>query len=132
MAKALGMIEAIGLSTAMVALDAAIKCADVSLLGTEKVIGAGKMISITLHLSGDVAAVQAAVDAGRDAGNRVGNVLAAKVIPRPHEELDTVFSRYEKNIFAGKGGADKAPAPSGKSAASPAGTRAGKNATRKQ
>lgn len=130
MAKALGMIEAVGLSTAMVALDAAVKCADVTVLGTEKVIGVGKMISITLHLAGDVAAVQAAVDAGREAGNRVGTVVASRVIARPHEELVTVLSRYEKIFLPGK----EAPASSGKAPAKAEKTAPAKRAatTKKQ
>ena len=95
---ALGLLEAIGLSTAMVALDAAAKSADVTLVGYDKVIGVGKMIGITLHLSGDVAAVQAAVEAGKAAGNRVGTVVSAHVIPRPHEEVDKVIGKYEKSF----------------------------------
>ena len=98
MAQALGFIEALGLSTAMVALDAATKCADVTLVGSERVIGAGKMISVTLCLEGDVAAVEAAVAAGRAAGGKVGTVFAARVIPRPHDDLDLIFSRFEKRF----------------------------------
>lgn len=100
---ALGLIEAIGLSTAMVALDAATKSADVTLVGYDRVIGVGKMVSITLNLSGDVASVQAAVNAGREAGNRVGTVAAAVVIPRPHEEVDKVIGKYEKCFLPGDG-----------------------------
>lgn len=96
---ALGLIEAIGLSTAMVALDAATKSADVTLVGYDRVIGVGKMLSITLNLEGGVAAVQAAVDAGRLAGSRVGTVVSAHVIPRPHEEVDKVISKYEKSFL---------------------------------
>jgi microcompartment protein CcmL/EutN len=109
MAQALGLIEALGLSTAMVALDAAVKCADVTLAGTERVIGAGKMISITLCLDGDVAAVQAAVNAGREAGNAVGTILAAHVVPRPHDDLERVFSRFEKRFPPADAPAGKTP-----------------------
>ena len=87
---ALGLIEALGLSTAMVALDAATKAADVTLTKHEKVIGAGKMISVTLHLVGEVAAVQAAVEAGHVAGSRVGTILSTHVIPRPDEQLGQI------------------------------------------
>lgn len=96
---ALGLIETIGLSTAMVALDAATKCADVKLVGYDRVIGVDKMISITLNLEGEVAAVQAAIDAGRAAGSRVGTVVAAHVIPRPHEEVCKVIGKYEKSFL---------------------------------
>lgn len=99
---ALGLIEAIGLSTAMVALDAATKSADVTLVGYERVIGVDKMISVTINLSGDVAAVQAAVAAGKAAGNRVGRVAAAHVIPRPHDEVTKVIEKFEKSFLGGK------------------------------
>ena len=61
MNRALGLIEVLGLTAAMTALDAAIKAADVTFLGKEKVIGVGKAISLTLRIEGEVAAVQAAV-----------------------------------------------------------------------
>ena len=99
---ALGLIETIGLSTAMVALDAATKSADVTLMGYDRVIGVDKMISVTLNLSGDVAAVQAAVEAGQAAGERVGRVGSARVIASPHEEVDKIISRYEKSFLAGE------------------------------
>jgi len=95
---ALGLIETIGLSTAVTALDAACKTADVTLVGYEKVIGAGKAVSVTVQIVGDVAAVQAAVSAGAAAGERVGKVLAARVIPRPHEEVDELIKRFEQNL----------------------------------
>jgi len=92
---ALGLIEVLGLSTAMVALDAAAKCAEVTLTGQDRVIGVGGMISVTLRLEGDVAAVQAAVAAGRSAGARVGTVVSTHVIPRPDEQLGelSMFSK---------------------------------------
>ncbi|MDR1378792.1 MAG: BMC domain-containing protein [Synergistaceae bacterium] len=98
---ALGLIEAIGLSTAMVALDAATKSADVTLIGCDRVIGVDKMISITLNLTGDVAAVQSAVEAGEVAGNRVGRVVGSHVIASPHGELDKIINKYEKSFLPG-------------------------------
>lgn len=98
MEKALGLIEAIGLSTAVTALDAACKAADVTLVGVEKVIGAGKSVSVTIQVAGDVAAVRAAVDAGVAAANRVGSVLSSHVIPRPHEEVAKLVERFAKNL----------------------------------
>ena len=87
---ALGLIETVGLSTAMTALDAAVKSADVTLAGYDRVIGAGEMVSITLNISGDVAAVEAAVEAGKEAG-----VIGAHVIPSPHEEVGKIIKKYE-------------------------------------
>lgn len=102
MRAALGMIEAIGLTTAMSALDAACKAADVELVGFDKVIGVNKTISVTIHIGGEVAAVRAAVDAGIEAGNRVGDIAASHVIPRPHEEIDKLMAEFKKNLEAKK------------------------------
>jgi len=93
---ALGLIETIGLTAAAAALDEALDTAEVTFVGSEKIIGAGKCVSVTVHLAGDVAAVQAAVEAGREAAERVGTVLAAQVIPRPHEDVDKLVERFKK------------------------------------
>lgn len=47
---ALGLIETVGLSTAMTALDAAVKSADVTLAGYDRVIGAGEMVLSLIHI----------------------------------------------------------------------------------
>lgn len=104
---ALGLIEVLGLSTAMVALDAATKSADVALVGYDRVIGVESMLAITLNLEGEVAAVQAAVQAGRQAGERAGRVVSTRVIPRPHEELDKVIGQYEKSFITAQKGEAK-------------------------
>ncbi|SNS60486.1 Carboxysome shell and ethanolamine utilization microcompartment protein CcmL/EutN [Anaerovirgula multivorans] len=98
MRAALGLIEAIGLTTAITALDAAGKAADVKLVGYEKVIGAGKAVSVTVHIAGEVAAVKASVEAGVAAASKVGTVLSHHVIPRPHEEVDLIIKAFEKNL----------------------------------
>jgi len=81
--QALGMIEAKGLITLLEATDAALKAADVTMTGWEKV-GSGL---VTGFYRGDVAAVKAAVEAGAEAGNSVGEIVAVQVIPRPHDDL---------------------------------------------
>lgn len=98
MRAALGLIEAVGLTTAVTALDAASKAADVKLVGYEKVIGAGKAISVTVQIAGDVAAVKAAVEAAEAAAKKVGTILSSHVIPRPHEEIDLLIKAFEKNL----------------------------------
>ncbi len=98
MRAALGLIEAIGLTTAITALDAASKAADVSLAGFDKVIGVSKKVSVTIQIAGEVAAVNAAVEAGVAAAERVGEVVASHVIPRPHEEVDKLLKEFEKNL----------------------------------
>ncbi|SET52782.1 BMC domain-containing protein [Natronincola peptidivorans] len=96
MRAALGLVEAIGLTTAITALDAAGKAADVKLVGYEKVIGAGKAVSVTVHIAGEVAAVKASVEAAVAAASKVGTVLSHHVIPRPHEEVDLIIQAFEK------------------------------------
>lgn len=98
MEKALGLIEALGITTAVTALDAASKAADVTLVGVEKVIGVNKAVGVTIQVAGEVAAVKAAVDAGVVAGNRVGTIISSHVIPRPHEEVATLIKKFEKNL----------------------------------
>ncbi len=82
--QAIGMIECKGLVGLMEASDAALKAADVSMNGWEK-IGSG---IVTAFFTGDVAAVKAAVEAGAESANQIGEVLAVQVIPRPHDDLD--------------------------------------------
>src|SRR2546429_8533403 len=82
--EALGMIECRGLVAMIEVADAAVKSANVTLVGWEK-IDAGLVTAI---VRGEVGAVKAAVDAGAAAGRRVGEVLSTHVIPRPHSEAD--------------------------------------------
>ena len=81
--QALGMIETKGLTALIEASDAAIKSADITLTGWEK-IGSGLVCGF---FTGDVAAVKAGVDAGAEAAAQVGEVNSVLVIPRPHEDL---------------------------------------------
>lgn len=81
--QALGMIETQGLCALMEAADAALKAANVTMTGWEK-IGSGY---VTAFFRGDVAAVKAATDAGAAAAAQVGKVFSVQVIPRPHEGL---------------------------------------------
>ena len=81
--QAVGMIECKGLCALLEAADAALKAANVTFTGWEKV-GSGY---VTGFFRGDVAAVKAATDAGAAAASQVGQVIAVQVIPRPHEEL---------------------------------------------
>lgn len=82
--EALGLIECRGLVAMIEAADAAVKAANVTLVGWEK-IDAGLVTAI---VRGEVGAVKAAVDAGAAAGRRVGEVLSTHVIPRPHSNID--------------------------------------------
>lgn len=81
--QAIGMIETKGMCALLEASDAALKAAEVTLTGWEKV-GSG---FVTGFFQGDVAAVKAATDAGAAAAAQIGEVVAVQVIPRPHEDL---------------------------------------------
>ena len=81
--QAIGMIEAKGLVSLIEASDAALKAADITMVGWTK-IGSGL---VTGFYSGDVAAVKAGVDAGAAAAAQVGEVTSVQVIPRPHDDL---------------------------------------------
>ena len=86
--KALGLIELLGYCPAVVALDTALKTAEVSFQQISKI---DKGI-VSLTVTGDVAAVQAAMDAAAAAAEQVGQVLYVHVIPRPHEEVDEMLT----------------------------------------
>lgn len=93
MAKlALGIIETIGLAAAIEAADAAVKSANINLLGYELSKGGGM---VTVKLEGYVGAVKAAVDAGCIAAEKVSKVWSKKVIPRPHLDLDKLIFTKE-------------------------------------
>ena len=83
----LGIVEVIGLTTAVTAADAMVKAADVRLIGYEISNGLGL---VTVRVQGGVAAVQAAVAAGAGAAAQVGTVFAKLVIARPDPGL-TIF-----------------------------------------
>ncbi|MCC6231416.1 MAG: BMC domain-containing protein [Verrucomicrobiales bacterium] len=86
MSQAIGMIETKGLCALLEATDAALKSANVTFTGWEK-IGSGY---VTAFLRGDVASVKAAVDAGAAAAASVGQVVCVQVIPRPHDGLSAL------------------------------------------
>ncbi len=97
--KALGLIELMGYCPTVVALDTALKTADVSFEQIHK-IDKGM---VSLSITGDVAAVTAAIDAAAAAAGQVGEVLYTHVIARPHDEVDCTLVVPKK--------AAKAPAP---------------------
>jgi microcompartment protein CcmL/EutN len=87
MADALGMIETRGFIGMVEASDAMVKAAKVEIVGYEK-IGGG---FVTVIARGDVAAVKAATEAGARAAQKVGELISVHVIPRPHENIDSVL-----------------------------------------
>ena len=86
--KALGMIEVYGLLAAVEALDAALKAANVTLLGVTKVTGGLVCVKVT----GDVGATKAAMDASAAAAAKVGKVISVHVIARPASAIEAMLS----------------------------------------
>ncbi|MBU2568338.1 MAG: BMC domain-containing protein [Elusimicrobia bacterium] len=94
MKEALGMIETRGLVGMLEATDAMVKAAKVRLVGYEK-IGSGL---VTTLVRGEVGAVRAAVEAGSSAAQKVGELVSVHVIPRPHDFMEKVLTKIEKDF----------------------------------
>ncbi|MGP3722723.1 BMC domain-containing protein [Cereibacter sphaeroides] len=90
--QSLGLIETLGLTAAVTAADAAVKSANVTLVGYEFAKGDGMT---TVKLRGDVGAVKAAVAAAEAAAGRVGRVVATRVIARPADGLERLVESRE-------------------------------------
>lgn len=90
--QSLGLIETVGLTVAVEAADAAMKSANVDLVGYELTKGGGL---VAVKLTGDVGAMNAAVAAGVAAANRIGQVYAWKVIPRTAAGIDALIASGE-------------------------------------
>ena len=86
--RALGLIEVKGYLGAVVAADAALKAANVSLLNIETV----KSGLNTVQLVGDVSAVRSAVDAAVDLVGDKPYYLASHVISRLDNQTDLLFT----------------------------------------
>lgn len=77
---AIGIIEVIGLSSAIEVADICVKSANVTLIGYELSQGHGMVL---IKIEGDVGAVTAAVQAS----SKIAKVLNKKVIPRPGDGI---------------------------------------------
>ncbi|QSF44430.1 BMC domain-containing protein [Paenibacillus tianjinensis] len=110
--QALGLIETLGFTTAVSAADAALKAADVQLVAVEKVIGVGGSLGVTLHFSGDVAAVTSSVEAGKAEAQRVGTVVSAHVIAKAHSDVTgKILDHYLLPENRSEAGADVSTPP---------------------
>jgi microcompartment protein CcmL/EutN len=87
---AIGLIETIAMVAAVEAADAALKSANVTLLGIENAQGKGMM---TVIVTGDVGAVKAAVEAAAVKAAAIGSVVSTKVIARPNESVLKMFEK---------------------------------------
>lgn len=95
--KSLGLIETYGLLAAVEAADAAVKSANVTLVGYEMAKGSGMT---TVKVEGDVGAVKAAIAAATMAVQKIGRVASAKVIPRPAAGLEHMIRNDETVGYA--------------------------------
>ena len=101
--KALGLVETKGLVGAIEAADAMVKTAAVQLIGIENTIAA----LLTVKVVGETGAVKAAVDAGASAAEKVGELISCHVIPRPHDDTESII--YNQSDEIGPGGSDTNP-----------------------
>ena len=96
--KALGVFETIGFVPAVTGADAALKSAEVEILGC-RYVGSGL---VAVLLAGDVSSVKVAVESGCSAAAQVGSVKWQTVIARTAEGLDSVVAdnkvKQKKNI----------------------------------
>lgn len=86
--KSLGLIETQGLAAGVAAADAAVKSANVELIGYELTKGGGWTL---IKVQGDVGAVKAAVDAAAVAAGKVNRVVSTRVIARPSSYLEALI-----------------------------------------
>lgn len=90
--QSLGLIETVGMAAAVEAADAAMKSANVSLIGYELTKGGGM---VTVKLEGEVSAINAAVAAAISSASRVGDVYAHKVIARTAQHIEHIIHSKE-------------------------------------
>jgi microcompartment protein CcmL/EutN len=90
--QALGLVETRGATGVIEAADAMTKAADVEVVKIAE-IGGGL---ITVLVTGDVGSVKSAVSAGSEAAERVGELVSQHVIPRPSEEVASLYLRGEE------------------------------------
>lgn len=84
---AYGYIEVVGLVPAVAAADAALKAANVQVVGKENTGAA----MVAVIIKGEIGAVRAAVDAAEDTVNRIGKVVSTNVIAKPDDSLVNLY-----------------------------------------
>jgi microcompartment protein CcmL/EutN len=91
--KAVAIVECKGLPGALAFLDAALKSANVELLGMELARGEAM---VDVKLIGSVGAIKAAVNAGTVVANDVNGIFGAIIFARPSENIEFLFEHnYE-------------------------------------
>lgn len=96
--NAIGLIETVGLTGAIEAADAAAKAAAVHVNKSEVTPAA----LVTIHIEGELGAVEAAVEAGCDSCRKVGQLLSFVIIPRPDPGLGVILDT-PSNLYVPEG-----------------------------
>lgn len=91
--RAVGLLETAGFALALIAADSGLKAAQVSLIRMERNIGVNRLMSVTVWLEGEVAAVQSAVEAGKAAAEKNGKLVSSHVIPNLDIDVKKVFKK---------------------------------------
>lgn len=100
------MIETKGLAAGIEAADAAVKSANVRLIGYELTKGGGM---VTIKVEGDVGAVKASIEAAAAAASRIGKVISKHIIPRPASGLDKIIYSNETVGYGNPNSEEKQP-----------------------
>lgn len=96
--RALGMIEVFGLTTALVAADAACKAGDVRIIAIDnnKPANADKLpvpVLIVVKFEGNVSDVEMAMEAAKKAAQSISGLSCSYVIPKPEEGIKTFIEK---------------------------------------
>ena len=89
----LGIVEVVGVVSAMFAVDTMTKASNVNLETLEKKLG-GRLV--TIIVSGNVSDVKNAVEVGKETANKITKCVAHAVISRPHEEVIGIVKKSKQ------------------------------------
>lgn len=97
MGKAVGLIEIYGLATALYAIDAACKAADVTVeyVDKNKPANAESLavpLLVMVKMRGSVADVTAGIEAAKKACDEIAGYVVARIIASPDEGLEEMLS----------------------------------------
>ncbi len=98
MGRSLGLLEVVGMVTAIACIDKMVKSAFVEVTRVEQ-IGSGM---ITIFIEGDLASVQYALEQGEEEAHYRGVFVTSKAIPRPYVGLDKLTAHVEKVVKHGE------------------------------
>lgn len=93
MIQSMGIIEVIGLPTAITVADTMVKTANVEILNLENTKGLGY---ISIKISGNVAAVKTAINAGKTFAISFDKYVSSIVLARPALVTDEVFGKQDE------------------------------------